>query len=224
MRKMTLLLAAVSTFGISGTANATFTIFTNQAAFLAAVTNVGVDTFDNFSNTSSTPSPINRNAGPYNYTGTVTTTSFFGAGSGADHWLSTNTATDTMTFSAFTGGVQAAGGNFFGSDVAGLFLPGSIVITATDANGTSSQTITNATTTSFLGFVSTNAISALTVTSVQPTNGSFLWPTVNNLTLAQRANATPAVPEPASWAMMIAGFGLVGGAMRRRTTVRFAAA
>ncbi|MFW2829086.1 PEPxxWA-CTERM sorting domain-containing protein [Sphingomonas sp. ID0503] len=29
-------------------------------------------------------------------------------------------------------------------------------------------------------------------------------------------NANPAVPEPASWAMMIAGFGLVGGAMRRR--------
>jgi hypothetical protein len=27
---------------------------------------------------------------------------------------------------------------------------------------------------------------------------------------------TPAVPEPASWAMMIAGFGLIGGAMRRR--------
>jgi hypothetical protein len=24
------------------------------------------------------------------------------------------------------------------------------------------------------------------------------------------------VPEPATWAMMIAGFGLVGGAMRRR--------
>lgn len=28
----------------------------------------------------------------------------------------------------------------------------------------------------------------------------------------------PAVPEPATWAMMIAGFGLVGGAMRRRRT------
>jgi hypothetical protein len=24
------------------------------------------------------------------------------------------------------------------------------------------------------------------------------------------------VPEPASWAMMIGGFGLIGGAMRRR--------
>jgi hypothetical protein len=36
----------------------------------------------------------------------------------------------------------------------------------------------------------------------------------------------PAVPEPASWAMMISGFGLIGGAMRRqkkvKTTVRFA--
>ena len=30
--------------------------------------------------------------------------------------------------------------------------------------------------------------------------------------------ATGAVPEPATWAMMIAGFGLVGGAMRRRST------
>ncbi|AGH49271.1 MULTISPECIES: PEPxxWA-CTERM sorting domain-containing protein [Sphingomonadales] len=41
-----------------------------------------------------------------------------------------------------------------------------------------------------------------------------------NLTLAIPA----AVPEPASWAMMIAGFGLTGAAMRRRprTSVSFA--
>jgi hypothetical protein len=34
-----------------------------------------------------------------------------------------------------------------------------------------------------------------------------------------------AVPEPSTWAMMIGGFGIVGGAMRRRrstTTVTFA--
>lgn len=30
--------------------------------------------------------------------------------------------------------------------------------------------------------------------------------------------ATAAVPEPSSWAMFIGGFGLVGGAMRRRRT------
>jgi hypothetical protein len=30
------------------------------------------------------------------------------------------------------------------------------------------------------------------------------------------SNAAPGVPEPASWAMLIAGFGLTGAAMRRR--------
>ncbi|OJY67540.1 MAG: hypothetical protein BGP16_03185 [Sphingobium sp. 66-54] len=36
---------------------------------------------------------------------------------------------------------------------------------------------------------------------------------------------TPAVPEPASWAMMICGFGLAGGALRaRRGNMRIAAA
>lgn len=35
-------------------------------------------------------------------------------------------------------------------------------------------------------------------------------------------NVAIAVPEPATWAMMIAGFGLVGGAMRRRrSTVQY---
>ncbi|SNS40706.1 PEP-CTERM protein-sorting domain-containing protein [Sphingomonas laterariae] len=44
------------------------------------------------------------------------------------------------------------------------------------------------------------------------TPGQFLF-TVRNGVVA------PAVPEPATWAMMIAGFGLVGGAMRRRPRV-----
>ena len=36
-------------------------------------------------------------------------------------------------------------------------------------------------------------------------------------TLAQVGSGVGAVPEPASWALMVGGFGLVGGAMRRRT-------
>lgn len=34
------------------------------------------------------------------------------------------------------------------------------------------------------------------------------------------SQAAAAVPEPGTWAMMILGFGLVGGTMRRRTKVR----
>jgi len=32
------------------------------------------------------------------------------------------------------------------------------------------------------------------------------------------SDVTPAVPEPATWAMMLGGFGLIGAAMRRRRT------
>lgn len=217
MRKF-MIAAAVAAAGLSGTAQAAITVYTSQAAYLAAVGASGVDTFDNLSITASTPSPITRTAGAFGYTAAVSTTSFFGAGSTADRWLSTNTATDTITFSAFTGGVSAFGGLFFGSDIAGAFAPGSITLTATDASGTVTQTITGATTSSFLGFVSTGPLLSATVTSVQPTTG-FLWPTVNNLTLAA-PRVTSGVPEPTTWAMMIVGFGLIGGGMRRRITAR----
>ncbi|WP_174273748.1 PEPxxWA-CTERM sorting domain-containing protein [Sphingomonas bacterium] len=36
-------------------------------------------------------------------------------------------------------------------------------------------------------------------------------------TLTVSALEAPSVPEPASWAMMVAGFGLLGGALRKRT-------
>jgi hypothetical protein len=45
----------------------------------------------------------------------------------------------------------------------------------------------------------------------------FMYSGAAPLLKAQAFNST-AVPEPASWAMMIAGFGLVGGFMRRRST------
>jgi hypothetical protein len=44
---------------------------------------------------------------------------------------------------------------------------------------------------------------------------------INNLTLNGSLNL-PAVPEPATWAMMILGFGLVGATARRAREARFA--
>lgn len=44
---------------------------------------------------------------------------------------------------------------------------------------------------------------------------------INNLVVSG-TSAAAVVPEPATWAMMIGGFGLIGGAMRRRRKVRTA--
>lgn len=52
--------------------------------------------------------------------------------------------------------------------------------------------------------------------------GNFLYASGNN-SGRYLALSSGAVPEPATWAMMILGFGLIGGAMRRkqRQVVRF---
>lgn len=56
--------------------------------------------------------------------------------------------------------------------------------------------------------------------------GFNLWPRLNSAGVANIADFAPdngtfrAVPEPASWALMIAGFGLVGTTMRRRVLTK----
>lgn len=42
------------------------------------------------------------------------------------------------------------------------------------------------------------------------------------ITFTYTPTETGAVPEPATWAMMLAGFGLIGAGMRRRTSVKAA--
>ncbi len=47
--------------------------------------------------------------------------------------------------------------------------------------------------------------------------GAFYRYSPGRLTITQQAGA---VPEPSAWALMIAGFGMAGAAMRRRATAR----
>ena len=193
----------------SGASHAILTVYTSQAAFNAASASPGVDTYTGFSIIGTTPSPILRTAGAYSYTATASTSTFFGAGTTGNPWLSTNIATDSITFNAFSAGVSAFGGNFFGSDINGLFLAGNVTLVATDSLGaTSTQTIVGPTVTSFLGFVSNAAMTSVVLSAVQ--GAAPLWPTADNVTLAT------AVPEPGSYALLLAGLGVVGFMARRR--------
>jgi hypothetical protein len=188
------------------------TLYTSAASFAAATTAPGVDTYTGFSISGSTESPITRTAGAYTYSAAASTSSFYGAGTTADPWLSTNRAADSITFSSFSAGVNAVGGNFFDSDINGAFLLGDISLTATDSTGSTTFVLTNAQTSSFLGFVSAGSITSLVVSAVQ--RDGPLWPTVDNLTLAKAA--VVAVPEPETYALMLAGLGLLGVVARRR--------
>jgi hypothetical protein len=199
---------------LSNFSHAGLIVYTSQASFMAATSAQGVDTYTGFNITGPTPSPITRNAGAYGYTAVASTSSFFGAGTMANPWFSTNTATDSITFSGFTNGAQAIGGDFFGSDLNGFFETGSVLVTATDLTGTSVQTITNATVNSFLGFSSTNSMVSLTVSAIQA--GAPIWPTVDNLTIGLRAPSNGTVPEPGSVALLLAGLGIIGLLARRR--------
>jgi hypothetical protein len=223
-KKFAVQAVAIAALAVVGSAShAALTVVTSLAAFNAGSVLQGTDTYAGLSITGSTPSPITRSAGVYGYTATAVlpgttepSSVFFGAGTTADPWLSTNLATDAILFNNFTGGslpgggITSIGGNFFGSDINGGFRLGDIIVTATDSTGaTLTQTIVGAQTTSFLGFISNARITSLTVTSVSPdANGLIVWPTIDNLVLA--------VPEPGTYALMLAGLAAVGAIARRR--------
>jgi hypothetical protein len=206
---------AVVALAVAAPASASIITFNTESAYLAAIGAPGVDTFDDLS-VESISSPLNRTAGAYNYT-TSAPGDFFPAASGTDVWLATTVPTDPIAFTNFSAGVVGVGGFFFGSDILGAFLPDqTITVSATDADGTMSLDLVNPTTTTFLGFVTDNAFTSVTVLAVQPGNDTPAWPTVNNLTVgvAPTTGPTP-VPEPVS--LLLLATGLVAARAKRQT-------
>ena len=204
-------LACLAAIGAASPASAAFVIYTDQAAFLAAISAPGTDTYDDLA-TASLPGPISRTAGAYAYTAAVGPNSpnlFPGRDGATDVFLSSNNRLDTITLSGFASGVVGAGGLFFGSDIGGSpTSAASITVNFTDADGTVSRVVLNPTTASFLGAVSD---SGLTGVSFLIGDQVGVWPSLDDLTLGA---ASGVVPEPATWAMMILGVGMVGGSLR----------
>jgi hypothetical protein len=196
-------LCAAALLCAAAAAQAGITVYTSQAAFLAAVSAPGVDTYNDLTLTQY-GEMLHRTAGAYTYD-VYSAGQLWGAGgAGGDGWLSNGNRVNPIVFSNFGGGVTAFGGNFFGSNVAGQFTSGNVLLTGIDGSVVT-YTLNNASATNFLGFVSSTPLTAITL----GTDGGPYWATANNVVLA--------VPEPATYGMLLAGLGFVGVMMRRRS-------
>jgi PEP-CTERM motif len=200
-----------------GSAHAALTVYTSAAEFAAATMKPGVDTFADLSVGGLTTSPISRVAGSYGYSAS-SPGDFFATAANGYPYLSPNLADDPMVFYDFTSGVRGVAGNFFGSDIDGVYLPGSITVVATDLLGATASYTVDAESSSvggFLGFVSDTSFTSVWVTASQANYA--LWPTLSSLTLAAAGDGDPVpIPEPASSLLMILGLSLVGLASRHR--------
>lgn len=96
-------------------------------------------------------------------------------------------------------------------------------------NGSSLFSVTNPDTTSSYSWLTGSgtftAIGTSTTLGLFGTAGGH-FTGLDNVKITDLGVATGAVPEPATWAMMLIGFGAMGGALRRRSTaasrIRFA--
>lgn len=183
-------------------AQAAITVYTSQAAFLSAVSAPGYDTFDDL-RVVPYATTLDRTAGTYGYQAYSPDGLWGAGGTGGDYWLSNENAYTPIVFQNFTGGVNAFGGNFFTSNISGQYVIGNLVLAAADGS-TLDYALNGTTTSTFLGFVSDTALTSVTVAG----DGGLYWPTANNVVLA--------VPEPATYGMLLAGVGLLGVAARRR--------
>jgi hypothetical protein len=195
---------------VAAPANAAIQFFTTQSSFNAAISGAATDTFNDLS-FGLGPYSLGRSIGPYGYTVSASQTLDI---TDVDSKNMSTAYIEDVVFDNFTGGAFAIGGEVFGSNTYGdLISPiSSIVVTVTAQGGlTQTQTILNPIRTTYFGFVSSTPITALSIFGGQ---NNVVYATVDNLTLG--SPAVSGVPEPASWAMLIAGFGLTGAAMRRR--------
>lgn len=195
-------------FGYTAAPNATASGAALDAhdSFLAALSQSGTEDFEGFAANQTAPLALTFDGSPF--TGTLT-----GSGdvrsdfnglfptSGALQFYSTSDAVIT-----FATPVTAFG--FYATDVSDYGR--ALTVMASGVGGTQTFHVTNGShlpngSLLFFGFTSSTAISSVRLAGAAASDGFGYDDLVTGVT---------AVPEAASWSMMIAGFGLVGGALR----------
>ncbi|HEX8056314.1 MAG TPA: PEPxxWA-CTERM sorting domain-containing protein [Novosphingobium sp.] len=197
MKKTTLAVLAAATSLVASPSFAATTIYTDQAAFLSAL---NASSLEDFADTT-----LATGLSFSSTVGSITSGRF------ADQ-LAPGAQTTTFNFAT---AVNAFGGNFdlspggAGIGIQFTTAPGGLIGTEVprDFSG------------QFFGFISDTAFTSVLLTGGTQANGVETY-NLDNLVFGTGA----AVPEPGTWAMMIVGIGLAGGAMRRRATakIRFA--
>ena len=211
-------IAAVLAF--AAPAHAAITVYTDQASFLAAVQGQATDSFDDLTSfdPSAPPLSLTRSVGTYGYTVSAERSLFITAnpdpGMDADLWVSTVRPTDPIVINTFTGDVAAAGMFLFATEVFGSPISAEVTATVTDSRGaTLVWSLLTSGSGNFAGFVTTGTLTSITLTALNPadvTDELGHFPTINDLTLAAP------IPEPGTWALLLAGLGVVGSLARRR--------
>ncbi|KQS04538.1 hypothetical protein ASG11_09985 [Sphingomonas sp. Leaf357] len=208
-----LLLLAVASVGamVASHASAQVTQYTSEAAFNAAAGTTALQTFDSFAvGTAVSPGPFNFGQ----FTGTTTGSASIALGGTFDvngtRFLNIDlNPGNTFTFN-FAAPITSFGANFASLN------NGSPLRTSVTIGG---QTFGPVAEPSFLGFTSTTAFNSVIFT----VNGGA--GTDDNFGLDNLRYTAAAVPEPATWGLMILGFGMIGAAARSRkvkTTVTYA--
>jgi len=202
------LLAGCAVMVAASAAHADITVFTDRAAFLKAMSGSATDTFDDLT-MKETAGALNRMAGAYSYQVTAGPSDggFYPSGSGSDIWLTGTMSSDVISFNAFSPGVFGFGGNFFGTDSFGSFMPGrTVVLSAVSGADSETFTLSNAAQDSFVAFLSDHPLTSVSFQNME-NDGTVYWATANNVVLA--------VPEPATWSMLLGGLGVAALAGRR---------
>ncbi len=212
--------AAAALICAVGSANAAIT-FTSSAAS-PVFAGGSTDRFTDLTINSFLPGFVtSRSAGPFAYT--VATSVAEPAESGlfvvplaGNIGLSSAWFEDSLLITLLSPNVYGFGGNFFRSNILGEAVGANtggatgaptVSITVTDINGFSFTQAVNASSTTFSGFISDVPLRFAAVRVASLSDERFI--TADNLVLS-------AVPEPGTYALLIAGLGVVSLLARRR--------
>ncbi len=194
----TAMLAAASALLLASASQATVTVYNSQAAFAAALGPLATEDFTDATLVSGL---------------SIVSTASQAAITGG-HYHDRTVLGGAQTIYSFAGGANGFGAIFDLSP--GGFGQGLQFTLNLTAGGTEVVPVLAATQVgAFFGFTSTNTFSSVLVTS--GTNpGVAETHDLDDLQFGSVAGG--AVPEPASWMLMVAGFGMVGAGLRRRST------